>query len=148
MTGTDADVCRRFDEEGFAVIKSPSSGSATKRDQPDFVVGDSRTGLLIAGEAKSTRKDARTIPEGEAEQLRRFAERFGAEPVIAFYWIGPPGGNTHYGGWWFKPLFEVRRSSAENANGGHHLRPRREDRHDWASIEDLKEGRLLPKDDD
>lgn len=133
-----------FEDGGFAVIKSPSSGSGTDRDQPDMVVSSSMVEGLppLAVEAKTTAKDAFTITEEEAQQLVRFANRFGAVPVVAMYWKRPNSGGKTYGGWYFRRLSEVRRSPAENEDGGHHLRPRREDRHEWASIEDLQAGRL------
>lgn len=135
-----------FDDSGWAFMKSPSSGSGRSDDQPDMVVGKATVeGLPPLGiEAKTTAKDACTIKEDEAEQLRRWCELFGAVPVIAIYWKGPPGGNTSYGGWYFRRLSEVRRSPDENDDGGHHLRPRREDRHEWAQIADVDSGRLTP----
>jgi len=138
-------LVNELDGAGFEVVKSPSSGSGTGRDQPDLLAGSARTGLVVAVEAKSTRKDAYTVEEAEADQLERFAEHFGAEPVVAVYWKGPPGGNKSYGGWWFRRLGGVRRSPSENAAGGHHLRPRREDRTGWASVTDLARGRLEPE---
>lgn len=133
-------------ENGWAVMKSPSSGSGTGRDQPDLLVGNAAVGLPpLAMEAKTSAKNAITIEEQEAEQLRRFAEDFGAVPVIAVYWKGQPGGNVSYGGWWFRELSEVRRSPVTNEGGGHHLRPRREDRRGWASPADLCAGRLAPE---
>lgn len=134
-----------LDDAGWGVMKSPSSGSGTGRDQPDLLVGKATTDLPpLAMEAKTSAEDAYTIEAAEAEQLRAFSERFGAVPVIAMYWKGPPGGNVSYGGWWFNHLSEVRRSPTRNAAGTYHLRPRREDRHGWAQSGDLDAGRLTP----
>lgn len=148
MTGRryERKLVNLLDEHGWAVMKSPSSGSGTDRDQPDLLVGHSGVGLEpLAIEAKSTRKDAYTVRVSEADQLADFARDFGARPIIAMYWKGPPGGNTSYGGWWFRPLEEVRRSPAENDGGRHHLRPRREDREKWVQAGDITSGVLLPE---
>jgi hypothetical protein len=145
VTGRDYE--RKFvnacDEEGVEVLLSGSSGSGTDDDRPDFVAGRGAARMPVGGEIKTTRDNACTIPESEADQLRRWCERFGAEPVIVMYWKGPPGGNVSYGGWWIRALEGVRRSPAENADGGHHLRPRREDREEWSSPEDLIGGEPL-----
>ena len=146
MTGRryERKLVRLFDDHGWRYVKSPSSGSGRTDDQPDLVVGKAPLGVPPLGiEAKTTAKDAYTIAEAEADQLRRWCEGFGAAPVIAMYWKGPAGGNVSYGGWWFLGLSEVRRSPSKNSGGGHHLRPRREDRHLWAGIGDLDEGRLM-----
>lgn len=145
MTGRrwERKLVQLFESHGWATLPSGSSGSGTDFDRPDLAVGKSGSGLPpLGGEAKTTRDDAYTIREAEADQLRRWCERFGAVPVVAMYWKGPPGGNVSYGGWYFRRLGEVRRSPSENADGGHHLRPRREDRHEWAQIDDLDAGDL------
>jgi Holliday junction resolvase len=132
-------------DAGWAFVKSPSSGSGRAEDQPDLVVGKATTGLPpLAIEAKTSRDGALTVPEPQAAALQRWAGTFGAAPLLAVYWVGPQGGNVSYGGWWFRPLTEVRRSPAENDAGGHHLRPRREDRGSWVQLADLEEGRLYP----
>lgn len=150
MTGRryERKLVRLFEENGWAFVKSPSSGSGRGDDQPDMLVGNATVNLPPLGiEAKTTSKDAYTITEQEAEQLRRWCENFGAAPLIAMYWKGPKGGNVHYGGWWFCPLSGVRRSPDRNDNGGFHLRPRRENRGAWVQIDDLNEGRLVPPDE-
>lgn len=138
-------LVRLFEENGWGTLPSGSSGSGTDFDRPDMLVGNTTSGVgaPLGIEAKTTAKDAITIRESEGDQLERWCANFGAAPVIAVYWKGPPGGNVSYGGWWFRELREVRRSPAENADGGHHYRPRREDRHGWASIDDLNDGRLI-----
>lgn len=145
MTGSryERKLIRLLREDGWRFVRSPSSGSGRTDDQPDIVASSSAVDLPPLGvEAKSTQKDAYTIKAAEADQLRRWCEGFGAAPVIAVYWKRPDGGGKDYGGWWFRGLPEVRRSPVENKRGEHHLRPRREDRHDWLSVSDLTAGRL------
>lgn len=146
MTGRryERKLVRLFEENGWGTLPSGSSGSGTDFDRPDLVVGNATVDMPILGmELKTTREDAYTINKAEADQLGRWCANFGAIPAIAVYWKGPPGGNTSYGGWYFREVCNVRRSPVENNDGGHHLRPRREDRHDWAQIDDLNEGRLV-----
>lgn len=146
MTGRryERKLIRQFDENGWAFVKSPSSGSGRSDDQPDMCVGKATVDMPPMGlEAKTTSDNAYTVPEDEADQLRRWCERFGAVPVVAIYWKGEPGGNVSYGGWYFRGLSEVRRSPVENDAGGRNLRPRRENRHTWAQQNDLNEGRLF-----
>jgi len=143
MTGRryERRLVNRLEDAGFTVVKSPSSGSGTGRDQPDLLAGAAGADRApLAVEAKTTRDDAYTIKESEADQLERFAAAFGALPVVAMYWKGPRGGNTSYGGWWFARTDNVRRSPAENDRGGHHLRPRRENRQKWAQTSELRDG--------
>lgn len=66
---------------GFAVVRAPASGSRTRLDRPDIVAG--RRGLHLALEVKSTIKETLYIEHESIAQLVRFAERFGAEPLIA-----------------------------------------------------------------
>ena len=147
MTGREYErkLVSLLDDHGWAVMKSPSSGSGTARDQPDLLAGSMAVDMPpLAIEAKTTSKNAYTVESEEADQLVSFAVRFGAVPVVAMYWKGPPGGNKSYGGWYFREVSEIRWSSAKRKDGMHNLRPRREDRTEWAQIEDLQEARLLP----
>jgi Holliday junction resolvase len=151
MTGRrwERKLARLFDDNGWAFVKSPSSGSGRADDQPDLVAAKAAGGLEVplGVEAKTTGEGALTVEAGEAEQLRGWCSRFGAAPVLAVYWKRRDGGGKDYGGWYFRALPEVRRSPVENKHGGHHLRPRREDRERWARMGDLEAGRLTtPRD--
>jgi Holliday junction resolvase len=66
---------------GFAVIRAPASGSRTHLDRPDIVAGGK--GLYLAFEVKSTIKESLYIQYESLMQLTRFAEKFGAKPLIA-----------------------------------------------------------------
>jgi Holliday junction resolvase len=132
-----------LEEDGFVCLPAGSSGSGTGGDRPDGLVGGGPPGLpVMAVEAKTTSKDAVTVEEAELEQLRAVAGGFGAEPVVAVYWKGGRGGSAYWGGWHFRHAEAVRRSPAENAGGGHHLRPRREDRGGWSDWPALLRGEL------
>ena len=96
MTGRryERKLIRLFEENGWSFVKSPSSGSGRKDDQPDLVAGNTTSGFEcpLGIEAKTTAAHAYTIKEDEADMLRRWCSNFGAVPVIAVYWKGPPGG--------------------------------------------------------
>jgi len=76
-------LVRFFHAADYAVMRSPSSGSATERDQPDVYA---TTGVeSIAAEVKYTGDPdgAIYVEEDEVESLRSFAARAGSTPVIA-----------------------------------------------------------------
>lgn len=85
-----------FDQAGFSVIRSPSSGSRTDRDQPDVLAsiavqsdtddGD-MTPVAIAAEVKYG-APPRNLTGEEAAGLERFALDFGAVPVAAVRYKG------------------------------------------------------------
>lgn len=77
-----------FWESGFAVMRSPASGSGRKHPQPDILVSD---GEKIFGiETKSTSGDVVYIRKEEIEKLEKFCEKFGCDPLIGirFDWKG------------------------------------------------------------
>lgn len=80
------------DAAGYMVMKSPSSGSATKREQPDVLVGrdidDERE--AIAYEQKYIGKNASHVylSGDELDALERFARIFGATPRVSVRWHG------------------------------------------------------------
>lgn len=71
---------REVDERGGAVMKSPASGSATKREQPDhiFSFGDG----VIVDEFKTSSGGPIYVDAEEVEQLLWVAEMFGAKAYI------------------------------------------------------------------
>lgn len=77
----EREIVNQLDSDGFAVMRAPSSGSATDRELPDVLAGDGERFLAI--EAKSSSGDPIYIDGGEVEDLEFFAQKFGAEPRIA-----------------------------------------------------------------
>lgn len=75
-----------LDEAGFGVMKSPSSGSGTEREQPDVLAG--RDGERIALEVKYVGEgdDYTYLSAEELEALEVFAEIFDAAPRVAGRW--------------------------------------------------------------
>ena len=76
----ERELVNQLDEAGFAVIRSPASGSATQREQPDVLAGDGETFYAI--EAKSSRGDPIYLTGEEVEALVYFARNFGAKARI------------------------------------------------------------------
>lgn len=77
---TERELVRKLAEAGFAVIRAPASGSATARDQPDVLAGDSETFYAI--EAKSSADDRIYLDGAEVASLVYFARNFGAKSRI------------------------------------------------------------------
>ncbi|MEM2906205.1 MAG: Holliday junction resolvase Hjc [Candidatus Bathyarchaeia archaeon] len=77
----ERELVKKFSEMGFAVIRAPSSGSSTRIDRPDLLVGGK--GRHLAVEVKSTLRDTLYVETESMDQLKRFAEKFGAEPYLA-----------------------------------------------------------------
>lgn len=70
-----------FEEDQWAVMRAPASGSATDRELPDVLVG---SGVhFYAIEAKASGGDPIYLTEEEVEALKFFARNFGANPLIA-----------------------------------------------------------------
>ena len=69
-----------LDEADMAVMRAPASGAATERELPDVLAGDGNQ--FIAIEAKSSGGDPIYIEGREVDELKYFADSFGAIPLI------------------------------------------------------------------
>lgn len=94
----ERELVNRLDDAGFAVIRSPASGSATQREQPDVLAGDGETFYAI--EVKSSAGDPIYLTGEEVEALIYFSGNFGAKARIgvrfdreAWYFFHP--GDLH-----------------------------------------------------
>jgi Holliday junction resolvase len=76
----ERELVNDLDAAGFAVMRAPASGSATERELPDVLAGDSETFYAI--EAKSSAGDPIYLDGEEIEALLFFAQNFGAKPRI------------------------------------------------------------------
>jgi len=83
-------------DKGFAVVRSPASGSARGDPQPDLLFSDGSN--IFGAECKRTGKDKVYINREEAAELEAFCERFGfgCEALYAvrfnyrpWYFLGP-----------------------------------------------------------
>lgn len=88
----ERELTNYLDDAHYAVMRAPSSGSATNRDLPDILAAKPHERLAI--EAKSSKKDKIVyIDFNEIDALRRFAQYFNAQPIIAVRW---DQNRTHY----------------------------------------------------
>ncbi len=80
-TAQERTLARHLDDLGYAVMRSPASGSATDREQPDLLYG--RQGKINhAMELKTTSKNIAYYDREEVASLRKFAGVMGAKPVL------------------------------------------------------------------
>ncbi len=77
-----------FWDSGFAVMRSPASGSGRKHPQPDVLVSDGEN--IFGIETKSTSSDVVYVSKDEIRELKKFCRKFGCEPIIGvrFDWKG------------------------------------------------------------
>jgi len=73
---------------GFAVVRAPASGSATKRPLPDIIAGCKERSLQFAIEVKTTKAETLYIDNDSIHQLVEFAQTFGCEPFLAVRFKG------------------------------------------------------------
>lgn len=76
----ERDLIRLLWEKGFSACRVAGSG-ATRFPSPDIIAGNAARKLAI--ECKTSNEESRYIPKDSIEQLKTFANRFGAEPWIA-----------------------------------------------------------------
>lgn len=76
----ERELVNQLDENGFAVMRAPASGSATKRELPDALAGNGD--VFYAIEAKSSSGDPIYLTGEEVEALVYFSQNFGAKPRI------------------------------------------------------------------
>jgi len=77
----ERELVNRLDEAGFAVMRAPSSGSATERELPDVLAGNGD--VFYAIEAKASAGNPIYLTGEEVTALVYFARNFGAKPRIA-----------------------------------------------------------------
>ncbi len=70
-----------LDDDGFAVMRAPASGSATERELPDVLAGNGEQ--FYALEAKSSNGDPIYLKQEKIEGLEYFASNYRAVPTVA-----------------------------------------------------------------
>lgn len=101
----ERDLVKKLWDKGFAAMRSPASGSKTKRVKyPDIVA--LKNGKIIVLEVKTISKERTVyIDSYQVEKLKIFSERSGGEPYIAVKIIGS-------GEWRFIPLEHLERTDS------------------------------------
>lgn len=77
----ERELVNKLDDNGFAVMKAPASGSATERDLPDVLAGNGED--FYAFEVKASSGDPIYLDQEEVEGLCYFATALGVKPRIA-----------------------------------------------------------------
>jgi len=84
----ERDLVKKFWDAGFAAMRAPASGGATKRPLPDVLAGNGDKYLAI--EVKSTRKEHIYIDNEKISNLIEFSDIFGAVPYVGAKFIRKP----------------------------------------------------------
>jgi len=85
-TDSERELVNMLWRAGFAAIRSPASGAATKNPLPDIIAGNGKRYLSI--EVKSSSKDRFYIKKDDIKDLVTFSKRFGAEPYLGVKFNG------------------------------------------------------------
>lgn len=121
----ERELVNALDDLGFAVMRAPSSGSATERELPDVLAGNGETFYAIEAKASSGQPIylGGGEPDEEVESLIHFAENFGAKPRI--------GARFNYEDWAFFHPDELHHTPSGN------VRVKTEDLPDGESLDEL-----------
>ena len=84
----ERDLVKMFWDAGFAAMRAPASGGATKRPLPDVLAGNGDKYLAI--EVKSTRQEHIYIDNEKISNLVEFCDIFGAVPYVGAKFIRKP----------------------------------------------------------
>lgn len=81
----ERELVNMLDEAGYAVMRAPSSGSATTRELPDVLAlqNEGEYSRAYAIEVKARKGWYVSLSENEITALRAFSESAGALPLIA-----------------------------------------------------------------
>lgn len=112
----ERDLVNTIDELDHGVMRIPASGAGTDHDLPDVFAGVD--GESYAFEAKYSSGKPIYLTGEEIEALFRFAEKFGATPLVAIrYHVehgDPPYGNGNDCGWRFLHLGQLYQTDGGN----------------------------------
>ena len=129
----ERELVNLLDENGFAVMRAPSSGAATSRELPDALAGNGEVFLAI--EAKSSSGDPIYLTGEEVDALGFFAENFGATAIIATRFNEKHGDPTY--GTDELPWYFFRPNSLYQTDGGNYRVKKETALADGASLADL-----------
>lgn len=80
----ERELTNKLDDDGFAVIRAPASGSRTERELPDVLAADGDNTYAIESKASSGGKVY--LDKQKVQGLDWFAKKFNAVPLAAFRW--------------------------------------------------------------
>ena len=100
----ERDLVHKLWEKGFAAMRAPASGGATKRPLPDVLAGNSE--IYIAIEVKTTTKEKIYVDSPQIDALQEFSDIFGARPYL--------GIKFKYTKWLFLDPDKIERTRSNN----------------------------------
>lgn len=100
----ERELVNKLSKDGFAVLRSPASGSRTDRDLPDIFAGNPP--LIYAIEVKSSEGAPIYITEEKIDGLYFFAQSFNAKPRVAV--------RFDYEDWFFFSPESLYRTAGDN----------------------------------
>ncbi len=102
-SNAERELAHMFFKHEWAALRAAGSGS-TSLPAPDILAGNGKRYLAI--ECKSIKDKKKYFPEEEIQQLRKFADSFGAEP-----WIGM---RFDFFKWFFIHLDDIEKSKGKH----------------------------------
>ena len=116
----ERELVNRFRASEWGALRLPSSGSATDADLPDVLAGRGvaqtlTRSHLLAVELKAGDATTLYVDEAEVAALERFADRWGATPILGARFT-TQGSETH--------TYLVRPADARRTDGGNYGLPR------------------------
>ncbi len=99
-TRGERELIKIFNESGWSAIRAAGSGSS-RYPSPDILAGNAIRRLAI--ECKVTKDQKKYLEEEEIEQLRTFAQRFGAESWLGVRFAGEE--------WYFLMLEDLEKTA-------------------------------------
>jgi Holliday junction resolvase len=100
----ERELVHKLWEKGFAAMRAPASGGATKKPLPDVLAGNSE--IYIAIEVKTTTKEKIYIDSLQIDALCKFSDIFGAKPYL--------GIKFKYTKWLFLDPDKIERTRSNN----------------------------------
>jgi len=76
----ERDLVHRLWKKGFAAMRAPASGGATKKPLPDVLAGNGK--IYLAIEVKTTATEKIYINSSKIDALHEFSDIFGAKPYL------------------------------------------------------------------
>ena len=81
-------LVNRFWENGFAVMRAPSSSGTSKMPRPDILAGSAEKNLMLVLEIKTSRQNVFYVQKDQIDGLLEFAKRIGGQPYLGVKFVG------------------------------------------------------------
>jgi len=81
-------LVNRLWENGFAVMRAPSSSGTSKMPRPDILAGCVKKNLMLVLEVKTCRQDVFYVQQPQIDGLVEFAKRIGGKAFLGVKFVG------------------------------------------------------------